>query len=36
MGVFRHLQQSRREANLRRSLSDYLPFGLEAGIFFVT
>ncbi|HSL84926.1 MAG TPA: phage tail protein [Thermoanaerobaculia bacterium] len=36
MGAFRHLQQPRREANLRRTLSEYLPFGLEAGIFFVT
>lgn len=36
MGVFRHLQQPRREANLRRTSSEYLPFGLEAGTFFVT
>lgn len=36
MGAFRHLQQPRREANLRRTLAEYLPFGLEAGIFFVT
>ncbi|RKI64954.1 hypothetical protein D7X55_17155 [Corallococcus sp. AB049A] len=36
MGVFHHLQQPQREANLRASLKDYLRFGLEAGIFFVT
>ncbi|MBJ6762758.1 hypothetical protein JGU66_18495 [Myxococcaceae bacterium JPH2] len=36
MGVFHHLQQPQREANLRASLTDYLRFGLEAGIFFVT
>jgi len=36
MGVFHHLQQPQREANLRASLRDYLRFGLEAGIFFVT
>jgi hypothetical protein len=36
MGVFHHLQQPQREANLRASLADYLRFGLEAGIFFVT
>lgn len=36
MGVFRHLQQPQREANLRATLTDFLRFGLEAGIFFVT
>lgn len=36
MGVFHHLQQPQREANLRASLTDYLRFGLEAGFFFVT
>ena len=28
--------RSLREANLRASLDEFLPFGLEAGIFFVT
>jgi Phage tail protein (Tail_P2_I) len=36
MGAFNHLQQSLREANLRTQLDEYLRFGLEAGIFFVT
>lgn len=36
MGVFSHLKQPQREANLRASLEEYLRFGLEAGIFFVT
>lgn len=36
MGVFQHLKQPQREANLRASLAEYLRFGLEAGIFFVT
>jgi hypothetical protein len=36
MGVFRFLQQSQREANLRSSLDKYLRFGLEAGIFYAT
>jgi hypothetical protein len=36
MGVFSHLKQPQREANLRASLAEYLRFGLEAGIFFVT
>lgn len=36
MGVFHHLQQPQREANLRASLTDYLRFGLDAGTFFVT
>ncbi len=36
MGVFNHLQQSLREANLRTQLSEYLRFGLEAGIFSAT
>lgn len=33
MGVFHHLQQPQRIANLRVALDEYLPFGLEAGIF---
>jgi hypothetical protein len=36
MGVFRLLQQPQREANLRIALDEYLRFGLEAGIFYVT
>lgn len=36
MGVFNHLIQPQREANLRASLSDFLRFGLETGVFFVT
>jgi hypothetical protein len=35
MGVFSHLRQPQREANVRVSLNEYLRFGLEAGIFFV-
>lgn len=36
MGVWFYLQQPQRETNLRSSLDEYLRFGLEAGIFFVT
>jgi hypothetical protein len=36
MGVFHHLYQLRRETNLRERLDEYLRFGLEAGIFYVT
>ena len=36
MGAFSILKQAQRAANLRASLGDYLPFGLEAGIFYVT
>jgi len=36
MGAFNHLKQPQREANLRVALSEYLRFGLEAGIFYVT
>jgi hypothetical protein len=36
MGAFHFLQQSKRLANLRASLDEYLRFGLEAGIFLVT
>jgi hypothetical protein len=35
MGVFQHLHQPQREANLRASLDEYLPANMEAGIFFV-
>jgi hypothetical protein len=36
MGAFSFLKQPQRTANLRSSLDEYLRFGLEAGIFFVT
>jgi hypothetical protein len=36
MGVFSSLQHPQREANLRLALEEYLPFTLEAGIFFMT
>jgi len=35
MGVFTHLLQPQREANIRTNLQEYLRFGLEAGLFFV-
>lgn len=36
MGAFEHLLQPQREANLRTRLDEYLPFGLEAAILYVT
>ncbi|MCX6048066.1 MAG: phage tail protein [Chloroflexi bacterium] len=36
MGAFSFLKQPQRAANLRASLEEYLRFGLEAGIFYVT
>ena len=36
MGVFDFLKQPQREINLRSSLDEYLRFGLEAGVFFVS
>ena len=36
MGVFCHLKQPQREANLRIRLEEYLPFGLDPGIIYVT
>lgn len=36
MGAFFHLHQPQRESNLRASLQEYLRFGYEAGIFFLT
>jgi hypothetical protein len=36
MGVFGLLEQPHREANLRTCLDEYLPAGLEAGLFFAT
>lgn len=36
MGVWCHLKQPQREANLRQRLEEYLPFGLDAGLIYVT
>ncbi|HJU53203.1 MAG TPA: hypothetical protein VJ715_01480 [Pyrinomonadaceae bacterium] len=36
MGAFHQLYQPQREANLRARLSEYLRFGLEAGIFYAS
>ena len=36
MGVWSHLKQPQREANLRLALDEYLRFGLEAGIYYET
>jgi hypothetical protein len=36
MGAFHDLFEPRREAHLRTRLDEYLRFGLEAGIFYVT
>jgi hypothetical protein len=36
MGVFSFLRQPQREANLSSALDEYLRFGLEAGVFYVT
>ncbi|MDT8854067.1 hypothetical protein RNZ50_03270 [Paracoccaceae bacterium Fryx2] len=36
MGAWRFLHQPQRLSNLRNLLPDYLPFGLEAGLFFET
>jgi hypothetical protein len=36
MGAFCHLKQPQRETNLRIRLEEYLPFGLDAGIIYVT
>jgi hypothetical protein len=36
MGAFSHLKQPQREANLHIRLEEYLPFGLEAGLIYVT
>jgi hypothetical protein len=36
MGAFCHLKQPQRESNLRLRLEEYLPFGLEPGIIYVT
>jgi hypothetical protein len=36
MGVYNHLRAPQREDNLRTRLDEYLPVGLEAGIFYAT
>lgn len=36
MGVYAHLRQPQRAANLRTRLEEYLPFGLEPGLIYVT
>ncbi|MCU0503923.1 MAG: hypothetical protein MUC51_19555, partial [Anaerolineae bacterium] len=36
MGAFSFLKQAQRTANLQANLEEYLRFGLEAGIFYVT
>jgi hypothetical protein len=36
IGAFCHLKQPQRAANLRQRLSEYLPFGLDAGLLLVT
>lgn len=36
MGALCHLKQAQRESNLRLRLSEYLPFGLEAGPVYVS
>jgi hypothetical protein len=36
MGVFCHLKQPQRETNLRIRLEEYVPFGLDPGIIYVT
>jgi hypothetical protein len=36
MGVYYHLKQPQRSANLRTALDEYLPFGLRAGLIYVT
>ena len=36
MGAFSHLKQPQRESNLRVRLDEYLPFGLEPGLVYVT
>jgi hypothetical protein len=36
MGVFHDLHPLQAEANIRSVLDEYLPFGLQAGVFYVT
>ena len=36
MGAYCHLKQPQRERNLRTRLEEYLPFGLDYGLIYVT
>lgn len=36
IGAFHHVYQPQREANVRMRMKEYLRFGLEAGIYYVT
>lgn len=36
MGAFEHLRQAHREANLRDRLTEYVPYGLDAELIFIT
>jgi hypothetical protein len=36
MGVYSHLKQPQREANLRQRLKEYAPFGLDCGLVYET
>ena len=36
MGAFNSLEQARRQDNISQMLGEYLPFGLDAGVFYVT
>jgi hypothetical protein len=36
MGIFQSLGQAQCEANVRARMEEYLRFGLESGIFYVT
>jgi hypothetical protein len=36
MGVFHHLHQAQRDAALRVTVEEFLPAGLEAGVFYMT
>jgi hypothetical protein len=36
MGAFNSLEQAQRQDNISQMLDEYLPFGLEAGVFYVT
>ncbi|RMF62207.1 MAG: hypothetical protein D6746_04430, partial [Bacteroidetes bacterium] len=36
MGAFNQLKEALREANLRAALDEYLRFGLESGLFYIT
>jgi hypothetical protein len=36
MGTFCHLKQPQRESNLKIRLKEYLPFGLEPAVVYVT